>query len=1048
MANLGNFRAYLNADCKGDKIKLPQSASERLLSIPNITYPLCFELSVPISREEILNAMQNGLSKPQRKFIHCGVLDFTASEGCVCVPSWIMDNLGVSESCTLTVSNITLPKGRYVRLQPHTLLKDTKTKQQLESSLRNFTTLTANTTITIQSMNDLKLNVLEVKPNKNNLNSIQIIDCDLVVEFEAALDGTTNDVARFERNLVLNGTDHKEDIITDAVAKGEYRFYTLELTQTIESIQIKATPSVADGHDVDLYASWTYNEPGTTATNYDYHCVESGAVQLIIHLDENQSKYLYLAVHGFDASQMEHKEQSNPIEYTLSVHNISISGTELKQLYRASSLTQHDEAKQAQPTSSTDNDGIKPDTETPMNADPNKTFCANCHRFVNKWSYDRHHAHCIKQFEFCISCKKVIKMNDMEAHNKTFHSDLKCKICGEMISGGKQTLISHQKHECLKRPVNCDYCHLPFAFIEYEQHRIMCGSRTEFCVHCNQYIALSLIEQHCIDAHGVPYEIPSGIARMKSEDEEDPNAMQLGGFGAPQRNYEDMNDTEDRVKSTGHERWICSSCDYNNRPNHTQCKICKTNRTKYMKTVSEMDKEAKKASNTNKSMDKIGGNVQQIPQRNYNDMMTGAKDSGGDAYAVSIKPPLMQYYDKQRMDEDDSHKKEDAVIASGVDPAMIPQRDYEKMLNDNDEEDEVDMVDIQHDVDQDEEDTQMKLSTNVDNIPHRDYEEMLNKQVQHDEAQQEQQWIEHFAKEAQQSDADAQANVNQYRAGGAVIPQRNYDKMFQNKSEDQDVDMNQNNKTEPVQAQAMATTSTGYWLCPSSECEHLNKATRNNCSVCHTLKPTYRRTAELLDDSVEQLGLDHRWVCKNCDGLNKGSRNKCVYCKEVKSYRPNSKVAARKAIEATKKKKKGHGIFDDVERWVCPNEECNFLNKGSRLKCQVCHSERADQHVLWGDRAKTNEANDDTTTTHTDTNVNNANVSNDNSNKKKTSYSHPLEARMMGASAQDVQNVAPLNSNNRETMNNQGGSEWQCPICTFLNTKSQCEMCGCPRDAQ
>ena len=76
--------------------------------------------------------MQQGLPKPERRSIHCGVLDFTAGGGCICLPQWIMDNLKISDAAILTVSNITLPKGRYVKLQPHTLLKDIKTKQKLE----------------------------------------------------------------------------------------------------------------------------------------------------------------------------------------------------------------------------------------------------------------------------------------------------------------------------------------------------------------------------------------------------------------------------------------------------------------------------------------------------------------------------------------------------------------------------------------------------------------------------------------------------------------------------------------------------------------------------------------------------------------------------------------------------------------------------------------------------------------------------------------------------------------------------------------------------
>merc|ERR1719242_791948 len=162
----------------------------------------------------------------------------------------------------------------------------------------------------------------------------------------------------------------------------------------------------------------------------------------------------------------------------------------------------------------------------------------------------------------------------------------------------------------------------------------------------------------------------------------------------------------------------------------------------------------------------------------------------------------------------------------------------------------------------------------------------------------------------------------------------------------------QESNISPSKPGKMKTTGTGHWLCSNPECEHLNKATRTECSVCHAVKPSYKKTAQLLDTSIDQLGLDHRWVCRGCNGLNKGSRSKCVYCKELKSYDPKSKRSAKKMDESTKRKKGGGGIFVDAERWVCPNKECNFLNKGSRIKCQVCKTERKDQSMLWGDRKR------------------------------------------------------------------------------------------------
>lgn len=197
------------------------------------------------------------------------------------------------------------------------------------------------------------------------------------------------------------------------------------------------------------------------------------------------------------------------VEYTLNVSNISLDELEMKELHRASSLTVHDNPNTANSNTSTSTNAAATTTNTEseseqviLSEDGTKRFCPNCHRYVNLWSFDRHYGHCMKQFYFCSPCNVVMKVSEREAHDQTMHSDLKCAKCGEMISGGKNTLISHQKYECLQRAIHCAYCNLPFAFIVHEEHEIACGSRTELCPQCNQYIALSLIESHTADVHG------------------------------------------------------------------------------------------------------------------------------------------------------------------------------------------------------------------------------------------------------------------------------------------------------------------------------------------------------------------------------------------------------------------------------------------------------------------------------------------------------------------------------------------------------------------
>ncbi|KAK4401483.1 Ubiquitin fusion degradation protein 1 [Sesamum angolense] len=87
----------------GDKVIMPPSALDRLASL-HIDYPMLFELQ---------NAAAERIS-------HCGVLEFIAEEGMIYMPYWMMENLLLQEGDFIRVKNVTLPKGTYVKLQPHT----------------------------------------------------------------------------------------------------------------------------------------------------------------------------------------------------------------------------------------------------------------------------------------------------------------------------------------------------------------------------------------------------------------------------------------------------------------------------------------------------------------------------------------------------------------------------------------------------------------------------------------------------------------------------------------------------------------------------------------------------------------------------------------------------------------------------------------------------------------------------------------------------------------------------------------------------------------
>ncbi|XP_061351226.1 uncharacterized protein LOC133296288 [Gastrolobium bilobum] len=154
----------------GDKIIMPPSALDRLASL-HIDYPMLFEL-----RNDAVERVS-----------HCGVLEFIAEEGMIYMPYWMMENMLLQEGDIVRVKNVTLPKGTYVKLQPHTkdFLDISNPKAILETTLRNFSCLTTGDSIMV-AYNNKKyyIDIIETKP----ANAISIIETDCEVDFAPPLD--------------------------------------------------------------------------------------------------------------------------------------------------------------------------------------------------------------------------------------------------------------------------------------------------------------------------------------------------------------------------------------------------------------------------------------------------------------------------------------------------------------------------------------------------------------------------------------------------------------------------------------------------------------------------------------------------------------------------------------------------------------------------------------------------------------------------------------------------------------------------------------------
>lgn len=160
-----NSREDLNY---GGKVILPPSALNQLTML-NISYPMLFELS----------SEDTGLKT------HGGVLEFTAEEGRVYLPQWMMEALGVAPGAIIKITNTNLEQGRFVKFEPQStdFLDISDPRAVLENALRNYSTMTKGDIFQISYNNKVyAIRVLEVKP-VNDAESICVIETDLNVDF-------------------------------------------------------------------------------------------------------------------------------------------------------------------------------------------------------------------------------------------------------------------------------------------------------------------------------------------------------------------------------------------------------------------------------------------------------------------------------------------------------------------------------------------------------------------------------------------------------------------------------------------------------------------------------------------------------------------------------------------------------------------------------------------------------------------------------------------------------------------------------------------------
>ncbi|KAJ4781650.1 Ubiquitin fusion degradation protein 1-like protein [Rhynchospora pubera] len=468
---------------QGDKIKLPPSSFEELSGQNALDKgPMYFRLT----------RVNHQTMAEKPSIAYSGVLEFTASEGTVQLPTHVWQNLFPDRSSEgvdvplVELRYVSLPKGTYAKLKPegagfHDLPNH---KAVLETELRLHATLSEGETIRVSyGETQYGLRVLELKP----ASTVSVIETDIDVDIEA-LEGENHVLVPLEMGKIVEGI----------VEEGKFKYYKFVVDGTVSEVirsefadlEVKLQADNSGNGDTDIYVS-RHPLIFPTQHRHEWSSHETGSKNLVIkHKDPNLVPGNYtIGVYGFKGVS----------KYQISVHvkdrNVNVQKV---------------------------GEGDKVNSEDLVE-------CGNCKRHVARRTIVVHEAYCVRhnvvcQYEgcgvvlrreesenhaHCVKCGRAFQKGEMEKHMKVFHEPTAC-LCGIVLE--KEEMVQHQTVECPLRLIVCRFCgDMVQAGANPDdprdrlrglcEHESQCGSRTAPCDSCGRSVMLKDMDLHNIAVH-------------------------------------------------------------------------------------------------------------------------------------------------------------------------------------------------------------------------------------------------------------------------------------------------------------------------------------------------------------------------------------------------------------------------------------------------------------------------------------------------------------------------------------------------------------------
>ncbi|KAF9200063.1 hypothetical protein BGZ49_009727 [Haplosporangium sp. Z 27] len=528
------------SNSKGDKIILPQAALESLLqahaSAPPPPPPQLDPNYDPTSWDDHPQHKFNSYEsrKPQelpspltfqirnpanRVVTHGGVKEFSADDGQIHLPAWMMESLSVLEGDQVMVKYASLPKGTWAKFRPISAdyMEILDFRALLEAVLRsNYTTLTRGEVLKVhQGTKEFGFVVEELKPEPGD--AVCITDTDLEVDIEPldtemqdSISGTNGHIgiARSAKGVLKDHTLRVGNESQGSVAMDEYQRWTIDIPNRKSGIQI--TVNVQEPGDLDVLAS---TDATLSLQDHIWANFESLGPRVITIPASNQdyatqqdSQLIHIAVYGRAPSTA----------------SSSSSGSQGNTIYNI--LVRYFDDEEPSPVASSTIASGTPNTEVPNKGAPGYQECTNCGSWIPERTMMLHSNFCMRNNAKCDRCGEVMKKDELpnhfhcdhcekhgdisekKKHMEIYHGWYQCS-CQKFESPALPELALHRRTTCPERFIICRYCHTlvqqgGLASNARDQirgllsHESYCGDRTVQCQKCSQMVSLKDVQVH------------------------------------------------------------------------------------------------------------------------------------------------------------------------------------------------------------------------------------------------------------------------------------------------------------------------------------------------------------------------------------------------------------------------------------------------------------------------------------------------------------------------------------------------------------------------